>query len=210
MQRMVFNLFILGFLLLASVACDLEENGPSDNIGVTPPPADGSNIACDDIELSADEEALYRDIMNERSRHKLPQIPLSPALTYVAQTHADDIAKSSAIIADECNLHSWNSSRYWSGCCYTTDHAEAACMWDKPFELAGFRTPGYEIAYKGLNNPDGMLDAWLNSPGHADVILNRNGWRDRAWYAIGIGISDNDATGERYAYVWFAERRDCE
>ena len=36
----------------------------------------------------------------------------------------------------QCNTHSWSANARWSACCYTRDHAQARCMWDKPREIS--------------------------------------------------------------------------
>lgn len=210
MRRVLPFIVTLGLVMLTCIGCELQETREPGDIGAPPPPTDGGDLSCDAIELSDDEYALYREIMNERARHGLHQIPLSAALTEVAQIHADDAVAFPDIFQGQCNLHSWNSSRHWTGCCYTADHSKASCMWDKPQEIAGFRAPGYEIAYRGSHAPSGMLDLWLESSGHRDVILNRETWQDRPWESIGIGISERDDDNLRFAYVWFSERRDCE
>lgn len=210
MQRILKIFLAHVFVLFSTIACDLENTTDPGDIGVPPPPSDGGDLSCESIELSDDEYALYRAIMNERERHGLHQIPLSAALTEVAQVHADDAVAFPNVFNDQCNLHSWNSSRYWKGCCYTADHAKASCMWDKPEEIAGFRAHGYEIAYRGTHAPNNMLDLWLNSPGHRDVILNHGNWERSPWKSIGIGISERGSDNQRFAYVWFSEARDCE
>lgn len=69
--------------------------------------------------------------------------------------------RAGASITSTCNLHSWASSSKWytpflslpspslcplyslsfiirSGCCYYSDHRNAACMWNKPREIDGY------------------------------------------------------------------------
>lgn len=55
--------------------------------------------------LSASEQELYDIIMKYRKSRKLPTIPLSESLTYVAQVHARDLVKNRPAHC-ECNLHS--------------------------------------------------------------------------------------------------------
>ena len=148
-------------------------------------------------ELSADEQQLYDFIMDYRKRMNLPSIPISQSLTYVAQTHSRDLAENRPD-NDQCNLHSWSKMGKWKSCCYTSDHAKAQCMWDKPKEMTGYVYPGYEISYEGTStlSPKEALDIWISSQPHHEVIINKGIWID-PWKAIGIGIH------EGYATVWF-------
>jgi hypothetical protein len=158
--------------------------------------------------ISRSEWKLYQLINQYRKRAHLPNIPLSYSLTYVAQSHARDLAahyENDAV----CNLHSWSNSGPWTSCCYTSDHKESECMWNKPEELTGFKGFGYEIAY--WNNydyidPDDIADdalkAWKKSKGHNFVIINRGMWKELDWKAIGVGI------WKGYVLVWFSDMED--
>lgn len=164
--------------------------------------------------LTDEEKKLYDLIMEYRYENGLPNIPLSSSLTYVAHTHVRDLAHNKPDIGN-CNLHSWSSNGPWSSCCYTSDHAQAECMWSKPRELTTYKGNGYEIAsgYKGgfdssysdSNTSAAIaLDCWKGSAGHNAVILNQSSWKDMHWKAIGIGIFKG------YAVVWFGEEYDLE
>jgi uncharacterized protein YkwD len=148
-------------------------------------------------EWSADERRLYNEIMDYRKSKNLPSIPLSKSLTYVAQMHSRDLAQNNPN-QGKCNLHSWSKKGKWKSCCYTSDHAKAQCMWDKPKEMTGYVYPGYEISCVGASTlfPKEALDIWISSPPHHEVIINKGIWND-PWKAIGIGMH------EGYATVWF-------
>lgn len=155
-----------------------------------------------DFCLTAEEKKLYELIMQYRKSKKLESIPLSAKLTKVAQTHVRDLSENYTYEQGAaCNPHSWSDKGVWSSCCYTSDHKEAKCMWDKPKEIAGYESAGYEIAYfstAGANAEEG-LDGWKKSPGHNPVIVNLGTWNKIKWKAIGVGIY-----GE-YGVVWFGE-----
>lgn len=159
-------------------------------------------IAVHSQELSKEEEKLYKLLMKYRKQKDLPEIPISKSLTIVAQTHVKDLVENKPDI-EGCNAHSWSSNGKWSACCYTPDHKNAACMWNKPRELTIYNGNGYEIAC-GSNvccsdfvmTAEYALESWKNSPGHNAVIINQNGWAD-TWNAIGIGIYKG------FAVVWF-------
>lgn len=158
--------------------------------------------------VSVFEKALYNKLMEYRKQKNLPVIPLSKSLTIVARTHVKDLIDNHPDIED-CNMHSWSSNGKWTACCYTDDHKKAQCMWDKPKELTGYPSYGYEIAYNTSppsENPEKFasdaLDAWENSSGHISVILNKSPWSHYSWQAIGIGIYNG------YAVVWFGTLKD--
>jgi uncharacterized protein YkwD len=173
--------------------------GPNQRIAA--PPID------EEICVSAEEKKLYDLIMQYRKSKKLKKIPLSAKLTKTAQTHVRDLAANySYEDAATCNPHSWSDKGKWTPCCYTSDHKQATCMWDKPKEIAGYNGAGYEIAYfssAGATASEG-LEGWKKSPGHNPVIVNLGTWKKVEWNAIGIGIYEN------YGVVWFGELEDSE
>lgn len=148
--------------------------------------------------------AELADAVNQyRVEQGLASIPVSNALTRVAEAHVRDLETNDPT-GGQCNLHSWSAAGEWSACCYTEDHAQAQCMWDKPGELTSYPGYGYEIAYvdSGGATPDGALNGWIGSSGHHDVILSRGPWADRPWHAMGAAIQG------QYAVVWFGEEAD--
>lgn len=155
--------------------------------------------------LTIEEQKLYDLIMAYRHEKGLPKIPLSASLTTVAQTHVKDLVNNKPDLGD-CNSHSWSASGSWTACCYTPDHAQASCMWNKPRELTSYKGNGYEIAC-GSNGccsdfvmtAEYALNAWKKSSGHNTVIINEGNWKKRPWNAIGIGLYKG------FAVVWFGE-----
>jgi len=154
-------------------------------------------------QLAAEEEKLYTLIMDYRKGKGLPFIPLSSSLTKVAQAHVKDLHLNKPD-KNDCNMHSWSSKGAWSSCCYTDDHAEAECMWDKPREMTDYEGNGYEIAYGSYGmdaSASGAIAGWVGSPGHLAVMINQGIWKS-PWNAIGIGIY------EGFAVVWFGKEED--
>lgn len=140
--------------------------------------------------------------MRARASRGLPSIPMCGHLNKVAAIKVADLQATHP--SGQCNMHSWSRSPSWSGCCYTSNHAQANCMWNKPRELSGYRGNGYEVAHgaPGANvTPQSAVQGWLGSPAHRDVLLNGGIWGER-WGAVGVGISDN------YAVAWFG-RESC-
>jgi hypothetical protein len=97
-------------------------------------------------QFTSEEQKLYDLIMDYRKGKGLPSIPFSCSLTKVAQAHVKDLHLNKPD-QNTCNMHSWSSKGSWSSCCYTDDHAEAECMWDKPREMTDYEGNGYEIAF---------------------------------------------------------------
>ena len=158
-----------------------------------------------DVCLSGEEKKLYNLIMEYRKSKKLEAIPLSSQLTQVAQVHARDLADNYKFDAkNKCNPHSWSKKGTWTACCYTSDHKQAQCMWSKPKEIAGYDSPGYEIAYYsslGATAQQG-LEGWKVSPSHNPLLINTGMWNKVKWNAIGVGIYG------AYGIVWFGELED--
>ena len=163
--------------------------------------------ASDSICLSSEEKKLYDLMMAYRKSKGLEPIELSAKLTQVAQLHAHDLADHYKFDPkNRCNPHSWSSKGKWSSCCYTNDpkKAELECMWNKPKEIAGYNSLGYEIAYyssAGASASEG-LDGWKKSPFHNPLIVNDGTWSKVKWKAIGIGFY------KEYGVVWFGELED--
>jgi hypothetical protein len=160
-----------------------------------------------EICLSEEEKKLYDLIMQYRKSKKLKAIPISSKLTKTAQTHVHDLADNYTYEEGaKCNPHSWSNKGTWTSCCYTSDHKQAECMWSKPKEIAGYESPGYEIAYyssAGATAQEG-LDGWKKSPGHNPLLVNLGIWEKLEWKAIGIGLY------KEYGVVWFGEAEDAD
>lgn len=166
--------------------------------------AAGETGSLETVCLSAEENKLYDLMMAYRKTKGLESIPLSAKLTQVAQVHAKDLAENYDPTQEKCNLHSWSKNGKWTSCCYTADHKQATCMWDKPREIAGYESNGYEISYyfsAGADAESG-LDGWKKSTGHNQMIINDGIWKKIKWNAIGIGFY------KTYGVVWFGDKKD--
>lgn len=180
-----FPLFILNFILLGlETAANAQES-------------------VNDVCISDLENDLFEMINDYRDEQQLSRVPLSKSLTLVAQIHAKDLVENYTP-SKECNPHSWSSKGDWTSCCYTNDHKKADCMWNKPKEIAGYDSPGYEIAFwhSAAAIPGDALEGWKKSQAHNPVIVNEGQWQQVNWKALGVGIYKN------YAVVWFGEKED--
>merc|ERR1719220_3332182 len=145
------------------------------------------------------------DLVNEeRGRNGLPALHSDPNMRWVAYRHLEDREEAEAKnIAwpkeRDCNTaHSWLVK---SPCCYTDDHKNPKCMWDKPLELSGWdKRNGYEISH-GWGNPSEAMSYWKRSPhGHYDVILGKGGWSSLK--TVGCGFRDGLG-----AHCWFSKTK---
>merc|ERR1712029_1295260 len=79
----------------------------------------------------------------------------------------------------KCDLHSWFGEH---ACCYTRDHNNGGCVWNKPYELSKWdKREGYEISHatSGQVSAKGAFNGWKRSPGHYALIRPSNGyWKD--------------------------------
>lgn len=160
--------------------------------------------------LNKKERLLLKKINDYRLENGLSAIPVSASLTKVAQIHANDLSYNRPA-NKECNMHSWSSKGRWKPCCYTNDHKEKYCMWNKPKELTNYEGEGYELCFGfsqfEVYNGDTIsaqvaFDGWQLSPGHDAVMINKKEWKKTKWNAIGIGVVRD------FACVWFGEQLD--
>ncbi len=153
--------------------------------------------------LNEQEQTLFKEINAYRVAHKLKPIVLSHALTKVAKEHVKDL-NTNYERNQQCNPHSWSNKGEWKGCCYTNTHKNPHCMWDKPREIAGYDSEGYEIVYWHSHEATAQeaLEGWKRSSSHNPVIINKSIWRKVNWKAIGIAVEGN------YASVWFGQIMD--
>lgn len=184
------------------------EDGPAGR-GAAGPTSDVAGVC-----LSAAEGELARLVNEYRASLGLPPMQISKSLTLVAQQHAwDSVNNSNALPAPPagktCNLHSWSGNvnpalqeGTWTANCYTSDHANAEGMWNKPREIAGYPADGVENSFwsSGTASPVGALTAWKNSPGHNNVITQQGGWGPMA--AMGVGMSGG------IAHLWMSATAD--
>lgn len=157
-----------------------------------------SSASRNQISLNDEEKSLFEMINKYRASKGLNKITLNDGLTRVAQRHAQDLNENRPD-QGQCNMHSWSKANTdCESCCYTEDHAQATCMWNKPRELSDYSGNGYEIAHWKSSGAtaDSALSGWKRSKPHHQLIINTGIW-DEKWNAIGIGI-----VGE-YATVWF-------
>ena len=154
------------------------------------------------VQLTQEELKLYNLINKYRASNGLKAIPLSTCLTEVAHIHVRDLEDNHPD-GEGCNMHSWSAKGKWQSCCYTPDHAQKQCMWNKPKELTSYSGNGFEIAaqYSEPMDANQALTLWKGSQYHNEVLLNK-GVYTREWKAMGVGIYKN------HSVVWFGHEPD--
>jgi len=157
----------------------------------------------EDFCISSEELKLYNLVNKYRKENKLPEIPLSENLCYVAKLHVSDLNYNHPDTA-HCNLHSWSDQGHWVECCYGRDKFNNSCMTSKPKELTKYPGKGYEIAFWESVDaiPEIVFDLWQSSSASNDLMLNQDIWKDKKWNAFGVGMLKG------YAVVWFGVESD--
>ncbi len=128
-----------------------------------------TNSATDSLSgYSADEKGLLKLINNQRTAYGLPELSFNNELQRVAKAKAQDLVAN--------NYFSHNSPTYGS-----------------PFDMMKsfgitYKTAGENIA--GNSSLTGAVDAWMNSSGHRENILNN------AYNYTGIGVVDSPKYGK--------------
>lgn len=193
-----------GGLLVALACCLVALQSCQPPLEPTPP-ATASSCGRH-VEATLEERQFHQLFNHYRRSRGLPSISLSTSMTVVAQQHARDLQATGP--QGTCGLHSWSRRGSWSACCYTPDHRQKQCMWDKPRELTQYPGNGYEIAV-ALDSPNGAgitpqkaLSLLQRSREHNMVMLNQGPWVPHPWTSVGVGMAG------QYAVIWFGEERD--
>lgn len=144
--------------------------------------------------LELEELRLYEMVNQYRWQNGLPSIPLSPALTRVANRHVRDLAANIGYV-----------TLSWSDCRYNyNDPSSWNCMWQAPQRLGtAYNAPSYEIAaargYKIFALT--ALQQWQQHSTYNAAMLNQYQWQI-PWQAVGVGIY------QRYAVLWLGRELD--
>lgn len=165
----------------------------------------GQNDLPADFCISVDESKLYNLINDYRKAMKLPAIPLSKSLCYVAKKHLQDLIQNKPD-SSTCNFHSWSNKGNWTPCCFQKDKDDKVCMLSKPAEITNYPGPAYEIVYWESKEatPDIAFDQLRETAASQSIIINNNKWEEFSWNAVGVGISGG------FAAIWFGEELDVE
>lgn len=159
----------------------------------------------DNFCISQDEYKLYNLINDYRKAMKLPKIPLSKSLCFVATQHTNDLIKN-APDTNTCNFHSWSDKGKWTACCYEKELKDKSCMQEKPKELTDYPDVAYEIVYWENNDAtsDNAFDQWRETSAARSLMTNFKDWEEYSWNALGVCIK------EGFAIAWFGQETDVE
>lgn len=147
--------------------------------------------------LEAEEQQLYNLINQYRAQNGLPAIPLSRALTLVANRHVVDLQENIGTLT-----HGWSDAPYDANNPNTYPN-----MWEAPQRFnTGYPGNGYENAFGGsggyVATAQDAFNSWINSPLHNAVILNQGTWQSKSWDALGVGLYGG------YGALWFGDEPD--
>jgi uncharacterized protein YkwD len=135
-------------------------------------------IGCGGDELpssNTDYEARVVQLVNEiRLAHGLLPLKRVTALDHASRFHATDMA------VDD----------YFSHNTYDRINGQLVnvCAWSSriPVYYSNYNRIAENIA-AGYNSPEAVVDAWMNSPGHRNNILNADNWEIGVGYYVGAG-----------------------
>ena len=150
-----------------------------------------------------EELALANQINQFRKQNDLNVLPVSTALSYVADVHVKDLYLHYDPF-DNCSLLSWSDNGRWEKCCAQAENY--TCMYDKPAELTQYKGKGYELVYyQNTQITSGLaFNAWKENATAKTMILQQGKYEDKKWQVIGVALFDG------YASVWFGEKPDGE
>lgn len=151
--------------------------------------------------IDEDELALANQINQFRKQNDMEVLPVSSALSYVADVHVKDLYLHYNPFGD-CNLLSWSDSGRWEECCTSGENYD--CMYSKPAELTKYEGKGYELVYyQNTQITSGLaFNAWKGNPSAKSMMLQQGKYEDKTWQVIGVALFDG------YASVWFGEKTD--
>ena len=154
--------------------------------------------------LDQNELKLAELINAFRKANRKPVLPLSSALSFVAQTHINDLQENRPDTSI-CLTASWSDKGKWTACCYNKYIVNQECMWAKPKELTSYPFRGYELSYfqEELIIVDSVFKVWMKSEDTRDMLLTSGNYSAKKWETMGVGVGDN------YVSVWFGQRADA-
>jgi hypothetical protein len=166
----------------------VDENGPCVGARVLTEPT------CPGDTPTLQEQILAAQINAHREDAGLPPIPVSPALTKVANRHVRDLV-----------LNVRRLSNSWSDCAYAEGNLPTyPCMWGAPQRLkTGYPDTAVEIAYSSSDaaTAEGAFQQWAGGRQN-DLLLSRGQHAGKNWQALGVAIH------HEYAVAWFGEAAD--
>ncbi len=153
-----------------------------------------------DVCLSDKEISLANSINKLRQQNDLEPVKLSLSLSYVADVHTKDLYFHFDPYG-ACGLYLWSDEGRWAPCCPAGDEEDLECMYDKPHELTGYRSKGYEAVY--YNNKKTTVDQifkyWKSDSAVLNLMLEKGIYEGDKWNALGVSVF------EGYASLWVGQ-----
>lgn len=153
-----------------------------------------------DICLSEDELALANSINQFRQENDLEPVSLSKSLSYVADVHTKDLYFNFSPYG-ACGLYYWSDEGRWDPCCPSGDEEELECIYDKPNELTGYRSKGYEAVFyqnSGVT-PEIAYQHFKSDSSAINLALETGRYDGKKWNAMGVSVF------EGFVSIWFGE-----
>lgn len=141
-----------------------------------------------------------------RQENNLDSIPLSPTMTWVAETHYNNLVTNNHNVFNQtCNLHSWyrDDSLLIEDCCFPQKTSCMAYMprdltinWPNPYTGNAVENAHASSGsgFFGGSSPYSVVESWKNSPPHRFQLLRPN------WKACGA-IINTTQTGNRITSI---------
>lgn len=155
--------------------------------------------------MNTEEVELVRLVNEYRVQNGVPALPAGLWLATTARWKVWDRINNPSAVGGACNPHSWSAAMpgLWQAMCYTPDHAQAAQMWAKPYQISQhvYTGNGYELTADtgGTQTAQSALNQWKGSPAHNAVILQTGVWAGIGMQGMGTGI------GANFGVLWFGD-----
>lgn len=150
--------------------------------------------------LTENEIALANSINQFRQENDLEPVTLSQSLSYVADVHSKDLYFNFDPYG-ACGLYFWSDEGRWEPCCPAGDEKDLECIYDKPNELTGYRSKGYEAVFyqsSGITS-EVAYEHFKRDSSAMNLALETGRYDDKKWNAMGVSVF------EGFASIWFGE-----
>lgn len=158
------------------------------------------------------EKDVHKHLIQARASANIADadIPITRTVQAVSWYHATLLDTVPRIGNSSCDsYHSWDfpppQGVQFTTCCYMSGNYN--CMWDKTKEIGGNDSISFGVEISawssgGFENNDyyngqTIVDLWLNSVPHRNVLLNVGSWSVYTWTGIGMAVKG------QHANVWF-------
>lgn len=155
--------------------------------------------------ITKEEFKLYNLVNEYRKSQKLPVVPLSKSLSYVAKVHIKDLITNKPDTAN-CSFHSWSDKGTWKACCFRKENKDKYCVLTKPKELTKYPGIAHEIVFweSRETTAEKAISQWKETAVSRFMLTNFKEWEKCSWNAMGVGVEGG------FAILWLGEEPDVE